>query len=107
MATNLLRKYPEHLEISHLSPPARNKSLRGVFDRDIQNNTFFKFRKKVNRPTTKDGEIPMDTLFHHLTTVVTDEKTKKREFDLDRSVRLHWIKYHIEEKKKDKMLFFS
>lgn len=107
MATNLLRKYPELLQVSHLSPAARTVSLKGVFDRDIRNNSFFKFRTKQINPTSKDGEIPMDTLFHHLTTVVTDEKTKKREFDIDRSVRLHWIKYHIEEKKKDKMLIFS
>ncbi|MCB9359750.1 MAG: hypothetical protein H6587_10975 [Flavobacteriales bacterium] len=107
MATNLLRKYPELLQIGHLSTAARTVSLKGVFDRDIRNNSFFKFRKKQINPTTKDGEIPMDTLFYHLTTVVTDEKTKKREFDMDRSVRLHWIKYHVEEKKKDQMLVFS
>ncbi len=107
MATNLLRKYPELLEVVHLTPKARTISLIGVFDRDIRNNSFFKFRTKQIKPTSKDGEIPMDTLFHHLTTVVTDEKTKKREFDMDRSVRLHWVKYHVEEKKKDKMLIFS
>ena len=107
MATNLLKRYPELLEIMHLSVQARNLDLRGVFDRDIQNNSSFRFKNKQINPTTKDGEIPMDTLFHHLTTVVTDEKTKKREFDIDRSVRLHWIKYHVEEKKKDKMLIFS
>lgn len=107
MALNLLKKYPELLDVSHLSPPARKKSLKLIFDRDILNNNLFKFNKKQINPTTKDGEIPMDTLFHHLTTVVSDEKTKRREFDVNRSVRLHWIKYHIDGKKKDKMLVFS
>ena len=61
MPTNLLRQYPELLEIAHLSPSARKISLRGVFDKDISNNTFFKFRKKQINPTSKDGEIPVDT----------------------------------------------
>ena len=43
----------------------------------------------------------MERLFRHLTTMITDKATNKREFDMSRSVRLHWIKYHIEEKKKD------
>jgi protease II len=107
MATNLLKRYPELLEIMHLSGHARSLSLRRVFDRDIQNNPSFRFKNKQINPTTKDGEIPMDTLFNHLITMVVDEKTKKREFDIDRSVRLHWIKYHVEERKSNEMLVFS
>ena len=53
------------------------------------------------------NELPVDILFKHLTTVVVDEKTKKRDFDIHRSQRLHWVKYHIEEKKKKNVLIFS
>ena len=49
----------------------------------------------------------METLFAHLTTTVVVYKTKKREFDIHRSQRLHWIKHHIDEKKSDNMLCFS
>ncbi|MCD4679516.1 MAG: hypothetical protein K8S00_03930 [Bacteroidales bacterium] len=107
MATNLLIRYPKLLEIGHLNGHNRIKSLRGVFNRDIQDNPMFKFQRKQINPTSQDGEVPMDTLFKHLITEVRDEKTKKREFDFDRSVRLHWIKYHIDEQKKGNMMVFS
>lgn len=38
--------------------------------------------------------------------IYCDESCHK-EYDKARSVRLHWIKYHIEEHKKDNMLIFS
>nr|NQU91786.1 hypothetical protein [Bacteroidota bacterium] len=38
---------------------------------------------------------------------MTDKKTKARAFDFHRSVRLHWVKHHIDERKKDDMLIFS
>jgi hypothetical protein len=107
MPLNLLKVYNKLLEIDHLPPAERTKSLRAVFDRDIANNTSFRFRRKPIRPTTIDGQIPMDTLFAHLTTTVTDEKTKKREFERNRSIRLHWVKYHIDGLKKENMLVFS
>lgn len=107
MPLNLLKKYPELLEIGHLNAGQRNTSLRGVFNRDITENPSFRFRGKPIRPTTSDGEIPMDTLFKHLTTVIVDEKTRAREFELERSVRLHWIKHHVEEKKENRMRVFS
>jgi hypothetical protein len=47
----------------------------------------------------------MDTLFHHLTTCKDlDEKGKEtgsRSFEMARSQRLHWIKYHIDENKNE------
>ena len=59
-------------------------------------------------PTSQNnGEIPMETLFRHLTTVMTDKNTRKREFELDRSRRLHWVRFHLDNKKKDNMLLFS
>ena len=107
MPLNLLKKYNDLLDIAGMSPRRCNESLKGVFDQDITNNTSFKFRGKQITPTPKDGEIPMETLFSHLTTVVVDYKNRKREFDIHRSQRLHWVKHHINEKKEDNMLCFS
>lgn len=107
MPTNLIKKYPELLELGHLPLHKRLVSLRGVFDKDVTNNKFFKFRSKQINPTTQDGEIPLDTLFRHLTTEEVDKKTKKREFEMDRSQRLHWVRYHIEERKTSNVLVFS
>lgn len=107
MPLNLLKRYNELLDIVGLSSYNCKQSLRGVFDRDIANNSNFKYRSKQITPTPKDGKIIMETLFGHLTTVIIDEKTRKREFDTHRSQRLHWIKHHIEEKKNNSMLCFS
>lgn len=107
MPTNLLKQYNQHLEIIAMNEPQREKSLRGVFNRDIKDNEFFRFKNKKINPTTEDGLIPMDTLFRHLTTEVTDKKTRHRSFEWERSKRLHWVKFHIDEMKKDNVLVFS
>lgn len=107
MPFNQLKRYNDLLDITGMSPHNRNTSLRGVFDRDITNNANFKFRTKQITPTPLDGQITMDTLFRHLTTVMVDKKTRAREYDVYRSQRLHWVKYHIEEKKKENMLVYS
>jgi hypothetical protein len=49
----------------------------------------------------------MQTLFTHLTNVITDEATRKREFELQRSLPLHWVMHHIDENKKEDILVFS
>lgn len=85
----------------------RKKSLRGVFDRDITSNPNFKFQTKQINPTPADGQDSMERLFRHLTTVIIDKTTNRREFDMARSVRLHWIKYHLDENKTDNRLVFS
>jgi len=107
MPLNQLKKYNLLLELSALNPTQRNHSLKGIFDRDITHNNSFIFRGKQISPTPKDGEIKMSTLFTHLTTEMVDNKTRERIFEMDRSVRLHWVKYHIDENKKDKMYVFS
>ena len=107
MPLNLIKKYPQLLELSAFNPHDREKSLYGVFNRDIVNNDSFKFRNKQINPTPLDGEIKMSILFTHLTTVMVDNKTNNREFEMHRSVRLHWVKYHIDEIKDDKLLTFS
>jgi hypothetical protein len=113
MPTNLIKKYPDLLEILHLSESLRNKSLQAIFNRDICYNDNFKFRAKQLRPFLLDGEAPMGTLFNHLTreeveeVAENDKKFKKRIFEKDRSMRLHWIRFHIEEHQKKDIEIFS
>jgi len=107
MPLNLLKKYNQLLDIASMTEIHRRKSLRGIFDRDITNNPNFKFQTKPINPTPADGQDTMERFFTHLTTVITDKSINKREFDMARSVRLHWLRYHIEEQKKDNMLVFS
>lgn len=108
MPFNLLKKYNQLLELLAFSEPQRIKSLMGIFDRDIRNNTNFLFHNKPIYPTpAEDGNIAMETLFNHLTRKQSDKELRNREFDIDRSCRLHWIRHHIEELKKTNMLCFS
>ncbi|MDZ7743744.1 MAG: hypothetical protein U5Q03_18925 [Bacteroidota bacterium] len=112
MPTNLLKKYPELLELAHLPEHNRTLSLKGVFKRDIEDNTGFKFRHKMIRPV-KGEEPSMQLLFKHLTTELIQERNErgetipKRIFEMNRSQRLHWIKYHIDEKRSENMKIFS
>lgn len=107
MPLNLLKIYNQLLELDDLNDSQRLKSLRGVFDRDIYYNKNFQFRGKPIAPTPQDGEIPMDTLFKHLTCRLNNPVERKRIFDMARSIRLHWLRFHLEENKKDEMLVFS
>lgn len=104
---NLLKKYNALLEVDMMTLAQRTASLRGVFCRDIQNNPFFCFREKKIYPIPSEGMDKVELLFAHLTTKVTDKETQHREYDRERSIRLHWIKYHVDEQKKDEMLVFS
>ncbi len=107
MPLNLLKEYNQLLDLMALSPHERKKSLLGVFKRDIVENRNFKYEGKQINPTPIDGKITMETLFTHLTTVIVDYEHRSREFDMHRSQRLHWVKYHIDKNKTDKMLVFS
>lgn len=107
MPFNLLKIYNTLLELGAYNEFQRKQSLQAVFDRDFTNNPNLRFRQKPIQPTTKNGEIPMATLFTHLTTVITDKATRKRTFEADRSMRLHWVRFHIDEKKIDDVLHFS
>jgi hypothetical protein len=107
MVFNLLKKYNELLDLVALSEAQRKQSLQSIFKRDFIENSNLCFKNKPVQPTPKNGEIPIATLFTHLTTVVTDEATKKRTFELERSKRLHWVKFHINESKVNEVLHFS
>lgn len=104
MPHNLLKKYPELLElIGNLYDMKR--SLRGVYDKDIQNNSDFKFRGiQIHPLVSEDGQLDMDRTFTHLTTREFEQFDEKgnslpprREFDIHRSRRLHWINHHVHE----------
>lgn len=113
MPLNLTKKYPELLDILSLSPHDRNESLRRIFNRDIEDNIGFAFRGSKIYPIKTDGKPDMNREFMHLTTErvkVLDESGKaitKNEFDLDRSMRLHWIRHHIEERSPSNIIVFS
>ena len=111
MVFNKIKVYPNLLDLAYLTVFQRNESLRGIFKRDIEENQNFNFRTKCIRPIKKEGQVPMEVLFHHLTTKEDkDEKGKKigsRSFEMARSQRLHWIKFHIEEHKRTNIEVFS
>lgn len=108
MPLNLIKVYNELLDFTGMNELQRTNSLKGVFNRDIANNQHFSFRGKPIFPTPKeDGKIAMENLFNHLTRKTVDYETGHREFDVARSQRLHWIKFHAGERKKVDMLIFS
>ena len=114
MPTNLLKKYNEFLELLHLTEHLRKISLLSIFNRDIADNQNFLFRTKIIRPIKKEGVADVETLFDHLTKKsedVFDEYGKKlkarNSFDIERSKRLHWIWYHVQELKSDRFEVFS
>lgn len=114
MAINQIKRYNELLEIIHFTERERIISLKGIFNRDIADNDKFHFRTKIIRPLKKEGVEDVESLFSHLTHQTEEEKDKrgviikKRSvFDYERSKRLHWIWYHIQEKNKNKIDVFS
>lgn len=107
MPFNLLKQYNDLLDLLSLSPIERNRSLRGVFDRDFVQSSQPTFLGKPVFPTPKDGQNTVDTLFAHLTTVIVDKKERRREFDMKRSERLHWVRFHLDQRKQVEMRVFS
>lgn len=96
MVTNLLKKYPSLLDLIGITEASNRPALYPVFKRDfIENLIQVVFLNKPVFPIPKDGEQPMETLYRHLTTVVTDKATRKREFESARSSRLHWVLFHL------------
>lgn len=103
MPLNLVKTYCNLLELAFLDPVQRKASLMLIFKRDIEENPAFRFRGKMIRPI-KGEEPNVQLLFTHLTCeerkiANPDGSTfSRREFEMDRSVRLHWIRHHIEER---------
>lgn len=114
MPTNLLKEYPQLLEILHLPSDQKKESLLKIFKRDIEDNEDFKFRGVQIYPIKTDGEVDMAREFMHLTTEEVEEidedsrkQVKKRVFDIHRSQRLHWINHHIHERIPENIDIFS
>ncbi|PPL04267.1 hypothetical protein [Parapedobacter indicus] len=106
MPSNLLKVYNQLLELLYISHRDNVQSIRKVFDRDFA--VFpFRFRQYPIHPTPADNEDTMDRVFRHLTTVVVDQAVKKREFETARSIRIHWVKHHLEERKQDVIRVFT
>lgn len=115
MPHNLLKKYPDHLELIG-SLYNMKLSLKRVYDRDIENNPDFKFRGiQIHPLKSEEGQLDMDRTFIHLTTKETpvyDDNgvkltEKRRTFDPKRSVRLHWINHHVHEVTPDNLEIFT
>ena len=81
MPINLTKTYNELLDIIGMDESSRKKSLMLIFDRDIRNNPELCFLNKPIHPT------PVD--------------------DFERATRLHWVKFHLDVKKQDRVLHFS
>ncbi len=107
MPLNLLKTYNDLLELGMFSEHQRLQSLQRIFERDFITNPNLRFKAKPIQPTPKNGEIPMTTLFKHLTTVIIDPNTRERVFEMERSIRLHWVRFHMEERKVNDVLQFS
>jgi len=107
MPLNLTKKYNQLLEIASYNESQRKTSLLAIFERDFVTKVPILFLKKEVVPTPQDGAIKIGTLFTHLTTVVIDQTTRKREFDFHRSIRIHWVKFHLEQRKKEDVYIFS
>ena len=77
--------------------------MRGIFDRDIADNESFVYNGCRIYPIKSDGVLDMDREFSHLTTEEVEESdtdgniTRHRTYDPHRSVRLHWIKTHVDK----------
>lgn len=106
MPYNLTKKYPDLLELFGSSYEMK-QSLRRIYDRDIENNPDFKFRGiQIHPLKSEEGQLDMDRTFTHLTTKEyasfdaegNELDEKHREFDIQRSKRLHWINHHVHEK---------
>lgn len=107
MPLNLIKVYNQLLDFAGMNEHSRIESLMKVFKRDFETD-MVTFRSKNVYPTpNNEGKISMETLFRHLTTEMTNTKTRKREFEAERSKRLHWVRFHLNMKKKDGMYLFS
>ena len=108
MATNLLKKYNQLLELLYSNHYDNVNSIKNVFYRDFNVNKPLIFNNKNILPTPADGEDKMERLFNHLTRKEVDFITKKREFDSERAIRIHWIKHHLTNSAHlDKLIVFK
>ena len=106
MPLNLIKIYNQLLDIVGMDVRQRTESLRRIFKRDFVDNAPVFMHKPIH-PTPIDGNNKIENLFYHITTHMVDRTTREREFEMERSIRLHWIRYHLEQRKQNNMLIFS
>ena len=106
MPLNLIRVYNALLDIDFLSKPARDISLRGVFDRDFRHNSSLQLTGQPVYPVPGDPDA-LEQLFFHLTTHEVPPKSRHREYEPERSRRLHWVRPHIEHTVPANLIVFS
>jgi hypothetical protein len=109
---NLTKIYSALLDFLGLSDIQRTQSLKRIFVRDIEENEYLIFKTKRVHPI-KGEEPQMQNTFTHLTTHSIDVREengntyKKRVYENERSVRLHWVCPHIQEGISDALEVFS
>ena len=110
---NILKVYPELLELTNLELKERQYDLLCIFKRDIEDNSEFSFRSWRIYPIKTQGKPDMERLFKHLTCeevlIKNEDGTiyPKRVFELARSQRLHWINHHIKERSPKNIVVFT
>lgn len=107
MPTNLTKQYNDVLDLLFPSHHQNISSIKNVFNRDFTTNLPILFKNINVEPAPNNGTDKVELLFRHLTTKIIDEKTRKREFESERAIRLHWIRFHIEGKCKDEVICFE
>jgi hypothetical protein len=98
MPTNQTKIYNQLLDLLYNTERENIASIKKVYQRDFVDAGDNKYKEYPVVPTPAEGEDVMERQFRHLTTIITDEKTKKRTFESDRAIRLHWIKNHLQGK---------
>lgn len=114
MPINLIKQYPELLELVGSLYDMR-ASLRRIYVRDVEDNPDFKFRGIPIHPIkAEEGQLEMVMTFAHLTTREYEQSDEngsplppKREFDIKRSRRLHWINHHVHERTPENIQVFT
>lgn len=106
MAFNLTKTYPDLLEVDHFNDDGRWESLKRIFNRDFRERENH-FRGGPIRPIPSQ-EDEMEILFKHLTTKkIYGREDRKRSYDRDRAIRLHWVRPHIHENIPEELEIFS
>ena len=105
MPLNLIKTYNSLLELDAFDEEERNASLMGIFKRDFVDSGNY-FRQKKVLPTLSQGKNTLSIFFNHLVTM-EDRLHRERIYDRNRAVRLHWIKYHLEERQPEHLQVFS
>ncbi|MFA6245302.1 MAG: hypothetical protein WC615_00085 [Mucilaginibacter sp.] len=97
MPINQTKVYNQLLELEYMNEGQRKKSLQIIFRRDVEENKEFKFNgKNINPNKLEDDQTSLEVLFDHLTCKRYSQSDTSREFDIERSKRLHWVKVHID-----------